>query len=368
MADRRTGNPALALLAASLLMAMFAHGASAEELCRRYRLPANFPRSLSAVQTGGGELLVAAYEVGELRRLGATAEDLGVVEGWAALGAGQVAAIREGAGGFIVQQGMDRLVWLDQALRVREVLDARRSRGGTTQVEGIASLYFSDLVEIPGGLVAFGFLARETERQNQRRVFSLRLDAGPTLATVVEELAWASPGTSLQNLVRPMLANAAGGTYFLRLPEGPALVQVAPEHRVLSAFPAGFDQLPAIPESRDRQDDSARRAAAERATWPAGIYSRGDHLFLLTRRARERGGTRWELHRVDPRSDRLLDRRELPTCAANLVLAPGPSRWLVLEQSATTAPGLPVESSLLAIAASWIEGTSSGNDDVLACP
>ncbi|RMH25195.1 MAG: hypothetical protein D6692_11605, partial [Planctomycetota bacterium] len=103
----------------------------------------------------------------------------------------------------------------------------------------------------------------------------------------------------------------------------------------------------------------------------AGLYGWKDYLYVLTREPREDGGTRWSLHRIDPRADKLGRTVVLPTRSAHVVLAPGPRYWAVVEKGSVEADGGQTLDGLLLVPSSWIEKAPSplvaGREDEVSC-
>src|SRR5205085_7051709 len=126
-------------------------------------------------------------------------------------------------------------------------------------------------------------------------------------------------------------ALASGSPYALRFDE-PSYILDARNARRLNAFPRGFDRLPSLPKNTGEDSAVPRARMIEAATIPVALYGRGTFLYLLTRQPQAKG-TLWRLHRIDPKKDTILGSTTLPTSAANLVLAPGPASWAVLEES-----------------------------------
>lgn len=142
-----------------------------------------------------------------------------------------------------------------------------------------------------------------------------------------ESIYWNMPG------VRILAATegAGGSVYALRFQDGAFVQELAPRSRRLDAFARPMEALPVLPQGGLQVVDQYT-TVLEAGSYPAGLYASGDHLFLLTKTA-EKTGPVWDLHRIDPRSDRTLGKSRLPTRATHVSLLPGRRQWLLEESS-----------------------------------
>lgn len=101
----------------------------------------------------------------------------------------------------------------------------------------------------------------------------------------------------------------------------------------LKAFPDKVKVFPPLPQVTGWGSADGFYAAAEAAEYAAGLYGDGTVLYLLARTVPELGKVSWRLHRIDPRTDSVLDSTELPTRAAHVSLLPGDRHWLLEESS-----------------------------------
>lgn len=339
--------------------------------CRRTRLEESLPRAMVAVQSpSGSEMVLAAFDQHLLVRVSLDGRVLGKAGGGEAPILERVSSVKALPEGYLVLAGVQHLLRLDGDLRLQRQWDFRPAHGAPELPDGVRALFVQDAVLFGGDLFAYGFLLREEDARNQRRVFRLSPGVPPALEGILEEVPAGDPGAELQGRALPLLASTEEGVYMLRLAARPHLLEVYPEARRLEAFPAGFEELPSLPESRNRGGEAAYWKAVERAAVPSALFARGGSLFVLTRRPRSAdessAGTRWQLARIDPKGDRLLGTLELPTSVPQLVAVPGPEQWIFLEKGSLTASGEQPTESLFSLPATTVEGIS-GALDAPAC-
>lgn len=254
--------------------------------------------------------------------------------------------------GYLVADGAEHLVWLGpDHVPFRAVsLDTRDGSSGPQ----VRALF--DLVEAGGRI--HGFAHMEIAEGSWKQGF-VRL--GPDARTLDTVLAETPPGSreeSFYHSLGPILTALGGKAFFLRFSEPPALFEASSPPRRLTAFPPGFERLPSLPTG-GVEAQVARFQVLERSALPVAVYAWRDHLYLLTRRPEESGGTLWELHQIDPAADRLVRTLTLPTGASHLALTPGVDHWILLEKGPLVGPGEQDISSLLLLPASWIDEASS---------
>jgi hypothetical protein len=186
---------------------------------------------------------------------------------------------------------------------------------------------------------------------------SLSLDPVEVLATLRRSSRWESFFLSLW----PVFATAGGDVFALRVDRQGSLFQLTPAPKPLRAFPPGLEKLPVLPPSKGPDNQVIWSKVLARSKAVAGIYGGEKNLFVLhhERRRDSPETTLWILTEIDPRKDRLVRQRVLPTTAAKLILAPGKEFWLALEQGPMTDLGQQATESLLWIPTAWIEGPAS---------
>ena len=101
----------------------------------------------------------------------------------------------------------------------------------------------------------------------------------------------------------------------------------------LKAFPDEVKVFPPLPQVTGWGSADGFYAAAEAAEYAAGLYGDGAVLYVLARTVPELGKVAWRLHRIDPRTDSVLDSTDLPTRASHVSLLPGERYWLLEESS-----------------------------------
>ena len=120
--------------------------------------------------------------------------------------------------------------------------------------------------------------------------------------------------------------------YALRVDDEPFIQRLTGEGERLRVFPKWPGPLPSLPPLVTSVDSGPWWAAVEEASFPAGLYAQGPHLYLLVRLAGT-GGAKWDLHAIDPVAEVLLHRVRLPTRAVHVSLVPGPDHWALIEGS-----------------------------------
>ena len=159
--------------------------------------------------------------------------------------------------------------------------------------------------------------------------------------TVSERRAWPgfvgeldSPGMPFSHLAASGRRSAS--VYALRYSPAAFIQELVGEGRRLEAFPELPTPLPTLPQARpDRLTEFY--AALEASSYPAGLYGDEDSLYVLMRDATG-GEPVWDLHRIDPKRDAVVDKIRLPTSAPHVSLLPGRRYW-VLEESASGLEG-----------------------------
>lgn len=155
------------------------------------------------------------------------------------------------------------------------------------------------------------------------------------------------------------VAVASERAYALRYTTPPRIEELFPTKK-LSAFPPGFTPLPTIPAGSTLPGRSLEfEAFMSSARLPVKLLGYGPLLYLLTREPAPGGGIRWLLHRIDPVADRLEATLELPSRAPNLLVAPGPRDWALLEKSRASADDRVVLESIVLVPAPWLEQPNS---------
>jgi hypothetical protein len=305
----------------------------------------------------GRELVVVDLSGGRLLRYGSDGHFLGSVmrpgEGDRELSKPtQIHATRDG---WVIQDVGRKWVWVDRQFNFLRALS-------TLGPDGRPIVQLVDESLSGDELAGFGSYRKPDRTWS---IALLRAGLKPlTMRQMVEEISIETRDGTLYGTVGPVVAHLGGQAYFLRFAEPSYILRANPKSR-LKAFPPGFDRLPALPKSQGPQSSAPRQQALQKSALPVGLYASEPFLYLLTRRP-ELKGTTWQLHRIDPRKDRLVGSLTLPTTANDLVLAPGPSDWAVLEKGPIRPDGDQPVTRLLLIPRSWI--ADSGTAAELTCP
>jgi hypothetical protein len=184
-----------------------------------------------------------------------------------------------------------------------------------------------------------------------------------TLAASDAKLVKAMSNSSAQfytNAYNYVTANDVGA--FVVAMEGEASIywyksRSEPPTQIANAIPPTYRHMhPFSTALSGPSDEPARYNEIEQRTMPVGLYGKGRFLYLLTREpGRDRHGTVWLLHKIDPRSGGALGSVRLPTEAPHISLVTAPENWYILEEGRATEKGeLPV-TSMVDLPAEWIE-------------
>lgn len=193
-----------------------------------------------------------------------------------------------------------------------------------------------DEIEVtPDGFVAWLYFARGAKRDGAMR-FSLSAEGRNATATLIG--SWRQMPTEIFPRV-PLFASRLATTigeeaeaYALRVGGERHFIQrLADSGERLKVFPDWPGPMPNLPPASP-MDYAPWWKAVEGASFPAGLYAEGAHLYVLVRLAAT-GAPVWELHAIDPVAESLLHSIRLPTRAAHVSLVPGPEHWALIEGS-----------------------------------
>lgn len=329
---------------------------SAEEGCRRVSLEPR-PRWVPQIVWSLDHKEVVAVDAvgGRLLRYGLDGRSVGAVvrPGRGSLDFNHPGLLLPNDGGYVLRDSRGgKLLWMDRSFEPTRALDPRLEPLGS----GFAFVDLTRPVLLDDRNEAVGLTTYQTEDGAWHQAFA-RVGWTPLrVLEVVERIPRDSPEKDLISMQHTdLLTRVDSGVWALRYGEPSSLLRLWPEPKNLTAFPQGFGTLPRLPENQGFASIPTRSRALERATVPVGLYGRANDLYLLTRRPRGEGGTLWQLHRIDPEEDVLRYSVELPTTAHEVVLAPGPEWWAILEKKSITAPGEQEIPSMLLVPSSWIE-------------
>jgi len=124
----------------------------------------------------------------------------------------------------------------------------------------------------------------------------------------------------------------------------------------LKSFPEEYRRAPKLrTASTGSKSQEAPFKEIEGLTIPVGLYGQDGLLYLLTRKPRARGGATWLLHKIDPKSDRVLGQSQLPTTAKHLTVVNTGDNWYVFEKGSVQPDGSQKIDSMLIIPNSVIK-------------
>lgn len=254
--------------------------------------------------------------------------------------------------GFLLRD-RSRLIWLDGSLRARRSIDLEE----TATVQGDRGITIFDWsAGAAGEVFAYShILGRDGAWWTGLAEIALE----PTLSA---RRLVAIDNTSMEarfySLGGPYVATLGERGYLLRMEERPYIVEAAAEPRRLAAFPEGFRSRPTLPAMR-ADNVTLTFKILSRSTMPAALIGWQDHLYVVTRKA-VADGTSWAVSKIDVRRDVVVHTVELPTRAADLVVAPGPDHWAILEKGAVEVLGIQRMTGLLFVPAVWITEGGAG--------
>ena len=327
-------------------------------VCRKPPLETTAARTYHAAWSfDGHELVVVDLSGARLLRYGPDGRFLGSVmrpgEGDGEFSKpSQIHATRDG---WMIQDGGRKWLWVDRQFNTLRTLSTRGPDG-------------RPIVQLVDESLSGDELAGFGSYRKPDRTWSMALlRAGLKqleVRQVIEEVSIETRDGTLYGTILPVVAHLGGQAYFLRFAEPSYILRANPKTR-LKTFPSGFDHLPVLPKSEGPQSTAPRQQAIEKSALPVGLYASEPFLYLLTRRP-DPQGTTWQLHQIDPRTDRLIRSLTLPTSAHDLVLAPGPSDWAILEKGSIRPDGDQPVTGLLLIPKAWIEASRPTAE--LGCP
>ncbi|RMH25193.1 MAG: hypothetical protein D6692_11590, partial [Planctomycetota bacterium] len=199
-------------------------------------------------------------------------------------------------GALVVEEGDGHLVWLNEALEPYRGLrlDEVSFRGDLTIRTVFKMAFASD-----GDIFVYG----DASRSNGAWLpgfFRIQLDPKPRLELLLPDTV-DSRQREYFTSVYSYVATVGNRGYAMVMADPAYIVSAGDDLKRLAAFPAGFRNPPALPDSHDVASMIVNMNAMERMAFAAGLYGWKDYLYVLTREPREDGGTRWSLHRIDPR-------------------------------------------------------------------
>lgn len=195
-------------------------------------------------------------------------------------------------------------------------------------------LVTNEVVGTENGLIAWLDFA-DPERDGIMQ-FGLPTENGPSVLTLTG--SWHEMPTEVhpQVPVIPSHLTATTGdnaaAYALRIDDKPFIQRLAGRGERLEVFPEWPGPMPRLPPLASAAQRAPWWKAVENASFPAGLYAEGPHLYVLVRLAAT-DGPEWELHAIDPVAESLLHGVRLPTRAAHVSLVPGPTYWALIEGS-----------------------------------
>jgi hypothetical protein len=303
-----------------------------------------------------GVLLLADVMRGKLLRYSRTGNLMGIVGTDEEVALRHPTALQPVSSGNLVRDGGGRFVLLDRKhTKVREWDLFVTGRQGT-----LRSIFQWSL--IGESMLAFGDVLQADGAWKSAFV---RIPLGtPEKFEILNLQAPSDPNRGFYLLGNPFLATLGDTGYVLML-DKPFVIYEVPSREALDRLKrvplSLLDRFPAfapspIPGAADARALPVRYAALEKLYVPAGLYARGEHLYLLVRRPLKGTGTQWLLTRIDPRRGKILGSVVLPTSANHLTLVPGADVWAFIEKGAVLGPGKQEIPSIRLLPSDWVEG------------
>jgi hypothetical protein len=254
------------------------------------------------------------------------------------------------AGGYLVEARDGGFVWLDGRFSTQRTLDVKAETSDKptkiTSVFGWTSngdnlLTVSDFEQ--GGTAKSSLLKISYH--------------SPLVAEPIEAVG--SKARRFFLLGYPLLANADNKGYMLMLEDTAKILEVGLGVRELHSFPSEYRTVPDLPTPKNAAEAFA---PIERATMAISLIGWRDMLYLITRKPLGEGRTQWTMWPIQPREDRMLAGKVLPTQAAHILVVPGPKKWAILEKGPVLANGTQDISSVLLIEPRALEAASVVQD------
>ena len=246
-----------------------------------------------------------------------------------------VLAVRYGDQERLLEGDQERLLELDRNLRPVRMLwetDRERVPGGWSgeEVWAITQLaVLRDSLYVKAVRLDVPRLSEYFQHEREFAEFGLASRPGALSELAAwpgfpGELGWIGTASELV-----ATDDRAGSTYALRFaPDDPFIQELVGEGRRLDAFP---DLPTPFPESlRAAGGGWTGWGPLEAGSYPAGLYADRDSLYVLMRDATG-AAVVWDLHRIDPEQDAIVDKVRLPTNAPHVGLVPGRRYWLLQE-------------------------------------
>jgi len=275
------------------------------------------------------------------------------------------ALLQVGSSGYVVEDGEGHLMWLDENYAVQNQIFLANTQDKDGNLAGGIWTW----VDLGGEIIAFGDKGKNPNSTEGWSTAILRFKLGsPTGFETVHDLDLKSKTGLFSRLGFPILASAGGKAYILLVEGAPGIYEIGSGIRRLRAFPLGYEEFPDLGEF-NRKTAPLMYKKIEQSKSVAGIYGRGDFLYILTRRPDAFGeGIIWFLSKVDPVKEEVVSTVPLPTSSANLILIPGKNYWALVEKGRVESLGNQKIDSFKLIPTGVIESSLQSVGDIKAGP
>ncbi|MEM8961019.1 MAG: hypothetical protein AAGD38_06035 [Acidobacteriota bacterium] len=314
--------------------------------------------------TDGGDVLILAEDSRQrLARFDLRATDITLEAIVPVPDLDRLIAIEPFENGYWLNAGVYHWIELDKTFTPRSSLDLLFSVSLFGPQSDLVQLVPREVVPFGDRLVGLGHVRRRGEEHAALALFGFQARPPIEDVRVFELIPSLGQENEYVSFTYPLVARTGDEVFALRLGEPPRIDRLVPRHEALTAFPPGFERLTDVPQTTgDAEGWTVKERWLETTVSPSGLYARGEHLYVLTRRPSESSadpGSRWHVHAIDPERDRLGHAVILPTRAAKIALVPGPKHWALLELGPLEPPTLHRDTRVVLIPAAWIEDPAS---------
>ncbi len=249
---------------------------------------------------------------------------------------GELNLVQGTGSGYLVEATDAGFVWLDARFSALRTLDLKaEALGMATKVTSVFGWTLNG-----DSLITFGDLERKEVPEAHEKARGNLLKVSSHSPPIAESIPLQiGPKTRRFFLIAyPLLASADGKSYVLLLEDTAKVIELGDALRELHSFPSEYRDVPSLPT---RPESAAEIfGAVERATTAISLVGWRNMLYVITRKPQGGGGgTQWIAWPIQPREDRLLNGKILPTRAAHILIVPGSENWAIIEKGSVSADG-----------------------------
>jgi hypothetical protein len=274
-------------------------------------------------------------------------------------GNGPAFIYRQKDGGYLIKDARTRVSWLGEDLASNREADLRDSSNKQILLDSVFGLS-----PIDDNMLIFGDIKTSSQGDSEKKDWmwkSALVRTRPGRASCVEtihSMETNDPARNFYLLGYPLLATASNKGYALIMSDKPYILEAGFGVRRLVAFPPMHGR-PVLPEhiTKDNVVDAYNSIAKSKTA--VGLIGWKDSLFVLARQPGRAQATQWQLWKVDPARDVIVNRPiVLPTNAQHIILVPGNRYWAIVEKGRVLAPQVQEVSSVVLVPSSSLLTTS----------